>query len=176
MILYLGNDQYAEFFTSVGADLSADASLEEAEKIIITEYSKKAVEAVSYAKANAVPVFAVLDGYKAVAEAFGMSVSPIECDEGEQEWAVIDATSPVYVRLESVIKVARGKAYAVTDADLTPEIDCMSRSEAGDIIALRNFVEPKKFGTIYALNYDLRSPLTPNGRIIAENFVTDQGE
>ncbi len=172
MTLYIGNEAYAEFFASVGAELDTDMPVEKARNIIITEYSKRACEAAAYAKEHGIPLLGVMDGYKSVAEAFGAKVKPIDnCEEGRQEWAVIDATSPVYIRLESVIRVARGKAYAVDEPSKPAELDCMSRCETGEIIALRNMLSPKEYGSVYALNYDLRSPLTVNGVTIAENFI-----
>ncbi len=181
MILFLGNEKYRSFIEEQGAQLKEDIPVEEADKLIVTAGTKAAAEAVSKAVSAGKPVLGILDGYKAVALAFGGEVAEISCDEGAQEWAVIDATSPVYVELESVIKVARGKPYALTDENRPAMLDCMSRSEAGDIIAIRAFKQPsegevvaskpKEYDNVFALNFDLMSPLTPDGKTIIGNFL-----
>lgn len=170
MILFIG-EKYKDFIQSIG-NIETDGSADTADKIIVTCDCEKAVEALKTAKSRKIPALAIVDGYKAAVEAFGGSLKDVSstCPTGVQEWAVIDATSPVYLELESVIRVARANPYAVDEAAMPAELDCMSRAETGEIIALRNWEEPKKYGNIYVLNYDLSDPKTPDGKQIVKNF------
>ncbi len=182
MILYIGDEKYKKFLTDLGAQISEDETAEAADKIIITVNTPKAVEAAGIAAKRKIPFLAVLDGTKALISAFGGETEEITCHTGAQEWAVIDATSPVYVELESVIKICRGPAFAIVEETKPVALDCMSRCETGEIIALRNFEDatadgtviasaPKKYGNIYGINFDLTSDLTPDGTQIMKNFL-----
>ncbi len=170
MVLFIG-EKYKDFIQSIG-DISTEGTAEMADKLIVTCDCEKAAEAIKTAKARKIPVLALVDGYKAAADAFGAKLCDVSatCPTGEQEWAVIDATSPVYLELESVIKVARANPYAVDEKTLPAELDCMSRAETGEIVAMRNWEEPKKYGNIYVINYDLSSDKTPDGVQIVKNF------
>lgn len=170
MTLFIG-EKYKDFISSIGS-IETDGSADTADKIIITCDCERAVEAVKTAKARKIPVLAIVDGYKAVTEAFGGTLNDVSatCPTGAQEWAVIDATSPVYLELESVIQVARANPYAIDEQTMPSELDCMSRAETGEIIAMRNWEEPEKYGNIYTVNYDLSDPLTPDGTQIVKNF------
>lgn len=168
MNLFIGQ-KYLDFVSALGS-VSRDCSPADAGKIIITCDSNEAVNAVKIAKEKNIPVLAIMEGYHAVVKAFGGELDAIDCNSGAQEWAVIDATSPMYVHLESVIKVCRGTAFAIREQSMPADIDCMSRAETGEIIALRNWSEPKKYGSIYALNFDLTSDKTPDGKQIVRNF------
>ena len=171
MILYLGEKRYFDFLKGEGAELSEDIDAASADKIIITECSDRAKKAVSAAREKDIPLLGIVDGYKAVVEAFGGSVTETENKDGVQEWAVIDATSPIYVELESVIKVCLAKPFAVDEKDPPKELDVMSRAEKGHVLAMRNMTAPKTFGNIYIINYYPDSPLTPDGRQIIKNFI-----
>lgn len=169
MVLFIG-EKFKDFIAQFGS-FETSISADKADKIIITTDSAEAVSAVKTAKERNIPIFALVDGYKAVADAFDSKLNNVDTIKtGIQEWAVIDATSPAYLELESVIQVALANPYAVDEAALSSELDCMSRNESGDIIALRNWIAPGKYGNIYALNYDVSSPLTPDGEQIVKNF------
>lgn len=169
MILFIG-EKFKDFAAQFGS-FETQGNPENADKIIITTDTDDASAAVKTAKEKNIPLLAVVDGYKAVAAAFGATVNPVDTIKpGAQEWAVIDATSPVYLELESVIQVALANPYAVDEPTLPSALDCMSRDESGDIIALRNWTAPGKYGHIYAVNYDISDPKTPDGAQIMKNF------
>jgi cation diffusion facilitator family transporter len=168
MNLFIG-EKYFDFITALGS-AERGVAPDEAGKIIITCDCGEAVEAVKIAREKKIPLLAIMDGYSAVVKAFGGAEREIDAHSGEQEFSVIDATSPMYVHLESVIKVCRGTNRAICEDNIPADIDCMSRAETGEIIALRNWEEPKKYGNIYALNFDLSSEKTPDGKQIVRNF------
>ncbi len=172
MNLFIG-EKFKDFIAGIG-DIDTDGTAENADKIIITCDSEQAVEAVKIAKDKKIPVLALVDGYKAVVDAFGGKLNDASAtiNTGNQEWAVIDATSPIYIELESVIKMVLANTYAIDESSMPEELDCMSRNENGDIIALRNWEAPKKYGHIYAVNYDLSDSFTPDGVQIVKNFFS----
>lgn len=172
MILFFGEKEQFDYIKTITADITYDIGIESAEKLIVCEFTEASVAAVRAAVLINIPVLGILDGYQAVCAAFGGRCEAIDtCPEGKQEWAVIDATSPIYVGLESVIKICRGKPIAIIEAAMPAELDCMSRAETGEIIALRNFTAPKTYGNVYAINYYPSSELTPNGDHIIKNFT-----
>lgn len=171
MILYLGEKRFFDFISGICSELSETADADSAEKIIIAEYSEKAKNAVITAKEKNIPLLGIADGYKSVVEAFGGNVVDVENKEGIQEWAVIDATSPIYLELESVIKVCLAKPFAIDEKNQPKDLDVMSRSEKGYVLAMRSMIAPKKYGNIFIINYYPDSPLTPDGTQIIKNFV-----
>lgn len=172
MILFIGEKELYDFVSGITSDVTYDIGIESAEKLIVCSATDSAVASVRAAALINIPVLGILDGYQAVATAFGARCEAVDsCCEGKQEWGVIDATSPIYLGLESVIKICRGKPVAVIESTLPADLDCMSRAETGEIIALRNFAATKSYGNIYAVNFYLSSELTPDGKKIIENFI-----
>jgi len=171
MILFLGEKRYADFIREQGGESACDIAAENADKIIIAEYSENAKKAVLTAREKNIPLLGIVDGYKSVIEAFGGKVIDIENLDGVQEWAVIDATSPLYLQLESVIKVCRAKPFAMDENNPPDELDVMSRAEKGWVLAVRNWTAPKTYGNIYAINYYPDSEKTPDGKQIIKNFL-----
>ena len=98
MNLFIG-EKFRNFIAGIDS-IETDGAAENADKIIITCDCEQAVEAVKIAKAKKIPVLAIVDGYKAVVDAFGGKLNDASStiNTGNQEWAVIDATSPVYVQ------------------------------------------------------------------------------
>lgn len=171
MVLYLGGKELYAFIAQTGAVLSCDVGEENIEKIIIAEASENAISAVKFAMDNQIPLLGVLDGYQGVICAFGGECAPVECAEGKQEWAVIDADMPVFKGLESVVKVCRGSPVALVEETKPQELDCIARAETGEVLAVRNVLSSGGYGDIYAVNFYIHSSLTPNGIDIINNFL-----
>ena len=104
-------------------------------------------------------------------KAFDGRCTEIECAEGKQEWAVIDTNVPIYRGLETSIQICRGKPVTLLETVMPGELDCISRSGEGEIIAVCNLIAPGKHGNIYGLNYYLASGLTPDAEKIVRNFI-----
>lgn len=172
MILFFGEKSLFDYIRTITDDITYDVGIESAQKLIVSESTEAATAAVRAAVLINIPVLGILDGYQAVSAAFGGRCEEISaCAEGKQEWAVIDTGAPIYSGLESVIKICRGKPIAVIEASMPAELDCISRAETGEIIALRNFSAPGIYGSVYAINYYPSSELTPNGDHIIKNFI-----
>ncbi len=171
MILYLGDKELFDFISSIYPDISCEISAEEADKIITAEYSHNSVSVVRYADENKIPLLGILDGCKAVAEAFGADCIPIEnCSEGKQELAVLDTNVSLYKNLGHVISICRGDPSTLDEETLPPELDCISRSETGEILSFRK-KNTDGSSYIFAVNFYLNSSLTQCGEIILKNFI-----
>ncbi len=171
MILYMGERGIFDYLVQLGIPVIYSSTLAQAEKVIITEYSDQAVRLIREAHLVNVPVLAILDGFNSVIKAFDGRCEEIECAEGKQEWAVIDTSVPIYNGLETAIRICRGKPYGVIETVMPKELDCISRSDEGEIIAVCNLITPEKHGNIYGLNYYIASGLTPDAEKIVTNFI-----
>lgn len=171
MILYMGERGIFDYMASNGIPVIFSNTLSQAEKAIVTEYSDQAVRLVREAALINIPVLGILDGFKSVIDAFGGRCEDIECAEGKQEWAVADTSVPIYRGLSTSIKICRGKPAGIMETIMPPELDCITRSNEGEIIAVANLIAPGKHGNIYGLNYYITSGLTPDGMTIINNFL-----
>lgn len=159
-----------DYIQGIYPDISDEISVEDADKIIISEHSHSTVACVRYADTNNIPLLGVLDGCKAVAEYFGADCIPDEnCPEGKQELAVLDPHSAIFKNLGHVTTVCRGDPTSPDEETLPPELDCIARAETGEIIS---FCKKSDDGSlIFAVNYYLNSPLTQCGDTILKNFI-----
>ena len=171
MILYMGERGIFYYLVSKNIPVIYSNTLSQAEKAIITEYSDNAVRLIREAALINIPVLGILDGFKSVIDAFGGRCEDIECAEGKQEWAVTDTSVPIYNGLATTIKICRGKPSGIMETIMPDELDCITRSSEGEIIAVSNLIAPGKHGNIYGLNYYITSGLTPDGQIIIDNFL-----
>ncbi|MBO5060573.1 MAG: hypothetical protein J6C82_06650 [Clostridia bacterium] len=171
MIIYMGERGTFDYLAQIGIPIIFSSTLSQAEKVIITEYSDQAVRMIREAILVNIPVLGLLDGFQSVIKAFDGRCEEIECAEGKQEWAVVDTSIPIYNGLETTIKICRGKPLAVLETVMPSELDCISRSSEGEIIAVCNLIAPEKHGNIYGLNYYIASGLTPDAETIIKNFI-----
>lgn len=171
MILYLGDRELLEYIQSIYPNISNEISIEEADKIIVSEHSHTTVSCVRRAEENGIPLLGILDGYKSVAEGFGADCIPIDtCAEGKQELAVLDADSPLFKNIGHVTSICRGDPSALDEEVIPPELDCIARAETGEIISFCKKTEGKP-PCVYAVNFYLNSPLTQCGDVILKNFI-----
>ncbi len=171
MIIYVGERGIFDYLVSLDIPVIFSGTLSQAEKLIVTEYSEQAVRLIKEAVLVNIPVLGILDGFQSVVKAFDGRCTEIECAEGKQEWAVIDTNVPIYRGLETSIQICRGKPVTLLETVMPGELDCISRSGEGEIIAVCNLIAPGKHGNIYGLNYYLASGLTPDAEKIVRNFI-----
>jgi len=171
MIVYMGERGTFDYLAGLGIPVIFSGNLGVAKKLIITEYSEQAVRLIREAILVNVPVLGILDGFQSVIKAFDGKCEEIDCSEGKQEWAVVDTSLPLYSGLETTIKICRGKPMGILEAVMPQELDCISRSKEGEIIAVCNLIAPEKHGNVYGLNYYITSELTPDSEKIINNFI-----
>ena len=171
MTLYMGERPLFDYLLSLNVPVSFSGNLSGADRVIISEYSDNAVRIIKEALLINIPVLGILDGTKSIIKAFDARFEEIDCAEGKQEFAVIDTSVPIFKGLETVIKICRGKPFGILETVMPKELDAISRSENGDILAVSNLIAPGMHGNIYGLNYYLASELTPDAGKIIKNFL-----
>ena len=171
MVLYMGERPFFDYLLSLNVPVSFSGNLSGADRVIISEYSENAVRIIKEALLINIPVLGILDGTKSIIKAFDGRFEEIDCAEGKQEFAVIDTSVPIFGGLETVIKICRGKPFGILETVMPKELDVISRSENGDILAVSNLIAPNKHGKIFGLNYYLASELTPDAKMIIRNFL-----
>jgi len=171
MILYLGDKELFDFIYNLTENISMDITLSEADKVIVSEHTHNAVSLIRYAAEANIPVLGILDGYTSVAEAFDAECLHIEnCSEGKQELAILDTTVPLHKNLGHVMPICRGNPLALSEDSMSNLLDCIARSEEGEIIA---FSHKSVNGetNIFAVNYYINSTLTQYGETVLANFI-----
>lgn len=171
MIIYMGERGTFDYLVSLGIPIIFANNLTQAKKLIVTEYSEQAVRIIREANLINVPVLGILDGFHSVIKAFDGKCEEIDCAEGKQEWAVIDNNVPIYRNLETVTKICRGKPIGILESIMPKELDCIARSNEGEILAVANLIAPGKHGNVYGINYYLSSELTADSERIIKNFL-----
>ena len=172
MVLYLGERGIFDYLLSLNVNAVFGNTLSNIDRVIISEYSDQAVRLIKEAILVNIPVLGILDGFQSVIKAFDGRCEEIECAEGKQEFAVIDPSASIYGGLETVIKICRGRPVNVLETVMPGELEVITRSEKGEILAVCNLIAPGKQGNIFGLNYYVASELTPDSRKIIKNFMS----
>ncbi len=171
MILYLGDKETFDYLATLTNDISAEISIDEADKIIVLEYSHTAVSLIREAEGKNIPVLGILDGFRSVAEAMGAELITIEnCPEGKQELCVLDTDSPLHHSLPHVTSVCRGSSEGIDEERFPDELMAIARAETGEIIAFSKNTD-QEFPHIYGVNYYITSGLTLCKENIINNFI-----
>lgn len=167
----MGERPLFDYLLSQSAPVSYSNNLSDADKVIVSEYTERAVRAVKEAVLINIPVLGILDGVKSIITAFDCRFQDIECAEGRQEFAVVDTETPIFHGLETVIKICRGKPFGIVETAAPSAFDAISRAGNGDIVAICNLIAPGMHGNVYGLNFYLASELTPDAKTIIKNFL-----
>lgn len=170
MILYVGDKELFNFIFAVTEDISSDITMSEADKLIISEYSHNAISLIRYAVSENIPVLGILDGFKSVAETFGIECICVDCPEGKEELAILDTNCDLYKNLSHVTTICRGNPFSIAESAINKDFDCAARAENGEIISV---CARSKSGqqNVFALNYYLTSSITQKGNEVIKNFV-----
>ena len=124
------------------------------------------VEAARYF-AGKIPVLGVCLGHQAICEAFGATVSYAkELMHGKQSQVTLDTNCPIFKGLPAEIPAARYHSLAAV-ADTMPDcLGVIGQTEDGEIMAVRH----RDF-EVYGLQFHPESIMTPDGKVILQNFI-----
>lgn len=116
-----------------------------------------------------VPMMGVCLGHQAICEAFGARISYAKrLMHGKQSTVKIDTGAPIFKGLKKEIKAARYHSLAADASTIPDDLRVIASVEdEGEIMAVRH----RKFN-IYGMQFHPESVLTPDGKIIAENFLS----
>lgn len=124
------------------------------------------VEAVRYF-AGKIPVLGVCLGHQAICEAFGATVSYAkELMHGKQSKVNLDRSCSLFSGMPDAIEGARYHSLAAIEGTMPVELSIVARTDDGEIMA----VEHREY-EVYGVQFHPESILTPEGRIILENFL-----
>jgi anthranilate synthase component 2 len=117
--------------------------------------------------AGRIPVFGVCLGHQSICEGFGATVSYAkELMHGKQSTIKIDTDCPLFARLPATIKGARYHSLAAIEDTIPSELKIIARTDDGEIMAVKH-----RDYEVYGVQFHPESILTPQGRVIMENFL-----
>ena len=114
-----------------------------------------------------VPILGVCLGHQGICEVFGATITYASTlMHGKQSVVHVDRNSPIFTGLAEQITVGRYHSLAAKPETLPEVLKVIGTAEDGDIMA----VKYKDFD-IYGLQFHPESVLTPDGKIMMENFL-----
>jgi anthranilate synthase component 2 len=117
--------------------------------------------------AGKIPVLGVCLGHQAICETYGAVISYAkQLMHGKQSVIDIDNTDTIFRNLPEKIKGARYHSLAAVEDSMPEELKIIARTEDGEIMAVRH-----RDHDVYGLQFHPESILTPDGKIILENFL-----
>ena len=124
------------------------------------------IEAIRYF-AGKVPVFGVCLGHQAICEAFGGTVSYAkELMHGKQKEIHQIGENQLFQGLPEIFPAARYHSLAALKEKLPEELKVTAESEDGEVMAVEHTQDP-----IYGVQFHPESVMTPDGKIMIENFI-----
>lgn len=127
------------------------------------------VEAVKYFKGK-IPIFGVCLGHQAICEAYGATVSyASRLMHGKTSLVELDQTnSNLYKGMGSEISVARYHSLSVIEDTLPSELTVTGRADDNEIMSVEDTIN-----NVYGVQYHPESVLTPRGKEIIENLLSN---
>lgn len=124
------------------------------------------IEAIRYF-AGKVPVFGVCLGHQAICEAFGGTVSYAkELMHGKQKEIHQIGENQLFQGLSETFPAARYHSLVALKEELPEELKVTAESEDGEVMAVEHTKYP-----IYGVQFHPESVMTPDGKIMIENFM-----
>lgn len=116
---------------------------------------------------KSIPVLGVCLGHQSIYEAFGGTVSyASKLMHGKQSVVTVDTSSTLFNNMNERIKVARYHSLAAIKDTLLDCIKITAWTDDNEIMAIEHTQFP-----IYGVQFHPESILTPDGKIIIENFL-----
>ena len=129
------------------------------------------IEAIRYF-AGKVPIFGVCLGHQAICEAFGGTVSYAkELMHGKQKEIHQIGENQLFHGLPETFLAARYHSLAALKEKLPEELKVTAESEDGEVMAVEHTKYP-----IYGVQFHPESVMTPDGKIMIENFMKASAE
>lgn len=115
-----------------------------------------------------IPILGVCLGHQAICEVYGCTIAHArQLMHGKKSRIQIDNTSPIFKGLPQKIDAARYHSLVAVPETVPDTLQVIGTDENGEIMAVQHQSYP-----IYGLQFHPESILTPQGRIILENFLT----
>jgi len=116
---------------------------------------------------STIPILGICLGHQAIFEAFGGTVSyASKLMHGKSSQVTVDNNDALFKGLPQTIQAARYHSLAGIKSTLPDSLKITAWTQDDEIMAVCH----KKF-PVYGVQFHPESILTPNGKIIAENFL-----
>lgn len=113
------------------------------------------------------PILGICLGHQAICEVFGAKITYApKIMHGKVSEIEIDNSCQIFKNLPSKIKVARYHSLIADEKSLPEELIVTAKTEDGIIMAVKHRVYE-----IYGLQFHPESVLTPDGKVLARNFM-----
>lgn len=117
--------------------------------------------------AGKIPVLGVCLGHQAICEVYGATVSYAkQLMHGKQSSVEVDREDSLFEGLPEKVLAARYHSLAAVEDTMPDELRIIARTDDGEIMAVRH-----RDYDVYGLQFHPESILTPDGRIMMENFL-----
>ena len=124
-------------------------------------------EDVVRALAGEIPILGVCLGHQAICEALGGEVSYAkQLMHGKKSRIHIDNNSPIFKGLDEEMGAARYHSLVAVRETVPNVLQVIGEDKNGEVMAVQHKTYP-----VYGLQFHPESILTPQGRIILENFL-----
>ncbi len=118
--------------------------------------------------AGRIPILGICLGHQAICEAFGAAVSYAkELMHGKKKEIVQMNNGAIFRGMPERFPAARYHSLAVMEETLPECLKVTARCEDGEIMAVEHTKYP-----IYGLQFHPESVMTPNGKVMIENFFS----
>ena len=114
-----------------------------------------------------IPILGICLGHQAICEAFGGTVSYAkELMHGKQKEIHQIGENQLFQGLPEIFPAARYHSLAALKEELPEELKVTAESEDGEVMAVEHTKYP-----IYGVQFHPESVMTPDGKIMIENFM-----
>lgn len=117
--------------------------------------------------AKEIPTLGVCLGHQAICAAYGANVTYAkELMHGKQTDVKADTNSPIFKNCPEAMKVARYHSLAAENSTIPDCLKVTAVTDDGEIMAVSHKEYP-----IYGVQFHPESIMTPNGKLMLENFI-----
>ena len=114
-----------------------------------------------------IPILGVCLGHQVICEAYGGVVSYAkQLMHGKKSRIHIDSNSPIFKGLDEEMDAARYHSLVAVRETVPDVLQVIGEDKNGEVMAVQHKTYP-----VYGLQFHPESTLTPQGRIILENFL-----
>ena len=114
-----------------------------------------------------VPILGVCLGHQAICAAFGATITYAkELMHGKQSAVTLDNDTPLFQNCPQTDVVARYHSLAVDEETLPDCLQVTAKTDDGEVMAVQHRDYP-----IFGVQFHPESIMTPNGKIMLENFI-----
>lgn len=115
-----------------------------------------------------IPTLGVCLGHQAICEVYDCTIAHArQLMHGKKSRIRIDNTSPILKGLDTEMDAARYHSLVAVRETVPKELKIIGEDQHGEVMAIQHKTYP-----VYGLQFHPESILTPQGRIILENFLS----